>query len=339
MIPAKVLFIGLGGAGQRHLRILRRLLPEGTAFTACRRTQATPLLRPDFTVAAAGSVEDEYGLTVFDSLEAAFADSPDLAVISTPTACHREPMMMALAANCSVLVEKPWAESLTDFAAFRDGMVAKNLAFQISFQRRFHPFMAQARAALAAGSIGRPLAASFTVYSNVPAWHPYENWRNLYAVRSDLGGGVLLTEIHEIDLAHWFFGLPQAVFCTGGNLGPEKLDVEDTVHLILIYGDFSVQLILCFMHERPARHFHIAGTAGDISWDADGNRLTVNRDAVTDASFPNDAMFEAQAQRFLNGWSAADSRIALDAAGGSLAVVAAARASMASGRAEPVQRP
>ena len=79
-----------------------------------------------------------------------------------------------------------------------------------------------------------------------------------------MGGGVLLTEIHEIDLVSWFFGIPDKVFCSGGNRSEEELDVEDTVQITLIYKDFSVQITLCFMHKKQSRNFHIAGSSGDI---------------------------------------------------------------------------
>jgi predicted dehydrogenase len=337
----KVLFVGLGGAGQRHLRILRRLLPDITVCSAYRHTATTPLLRADFTVDERSSVESEYGVKRFESLESAFADRPDLTVIATPTSCHRAAMMRAMEAGSAVLVEKPWAENLDEFAAFRDGMLSKDLPFLISFQRRFHPLIAAARDAIARGVIGKPIAASFTVFSNVRAWHPYEDWHQLYAVQPQLGGGVLLTEIHEIDLANWFFGLPDGVFCRGGNWSGEKLGVEDTVQLTLTYAGLSVQMTLCFMHEKQGRQFHVAGTEGDIVWDADGNRLTIMRfgepvEQRAEPQFSNDAMFVAQAQRFVSGWTQADSRESLAAAGGSLAVVDAARRSMASGCIEPV---
>ena len=44
----RVLFVGLGGAGQRHLRIFRSLLPD-IDFYAFRRNKKTPLLNSDFT--------------------------------------------------------------------------------------------------------------------------------------------------------------------------------------------------------------------------------------------------------------------------------------------------
>ena len=341
---SKVLFVGLGGAGQRHLRILRQLLDESTDFWAFRHTAKTPLLRADFTVDGQDSVEKAYRLKPFKSLESAFAAGPDLTVISTPSSCHREPMMMAMAAGSGVLVEKPGAENLEGFLEFREGMLAKQLPFLISFQRRFHPLIARAHDAVVSGSIGRPMAATFNVYSHVPSWHSYEDWKSLYAVRPELGGGVLLTEIHEIDLAHWFFGLPQAVFCSGGNRCAERLDVEDTVQMTLIYAAFSVVITLCFWHKKPSRSFHIVGTDGDISWNEEGNRLVVTRFGMepqmhTVPDFKNDDMFIAQAKRFLSHWTLDDTKAyPLRAAAGSLVIVDAARRSLASGGVEAVKK-
>ena len=340
-LPDSVLFIGLGGAGQRHLRILKGLLPATTRYLAYRRTRQTPLLRPDFSVDPAGSVEQAYGLTTFDSLDAAFAARPGLVVISTPSSLHLEPMLKAVEIGADILVEKPWSADLEGFSAFRDAVRAKNLKFQVSFQRRFHPLLAQVKTELESGTIGRPMTASFTVYSHVPSWHAYEDYRTLYAVRGDLGGGVLLTEIHELDLCLWYFGLPLAVFCAGGSQTKPALEVEDTVHLTLLYPGWSVQLVLCFMHQRAWREFHVAGTAGHLAWHSDGNRLSVEHfgsapQTLADPAYPNDAMFQAQAQRFLFDWTEADTQAALDSAGGSLAIVAAAKRSMRSGHAEPV---
>ena len=339
----KILFIGLGGAGQRHLRIFRQLLPISTVFSAYRRTAATPLLRADFSVDTKKSVEATYGLRVFDSIEDAFDDRPDLTVISTPTSCHREPMLMALEVGSGIFVEKPWAEDLQGFPAFRDGVLAKDVVFHVSFQRRFQRQIAHAHHAVTSGAIGRPLAASFTVFSHVPSWHAYEDWHKLYAVRSDLGGGVLLTEIHELDLANWFFGVPEAVFCTGGNRGNDRLSVEDTVQITLMYADFAAQVTLCFMHAKPSRSFHIAGKTGDLKWDSTDNRLSITqfngRTAdCTDSAFTNDAMYISQAEEFLFNWSSAKTFASLAAASDSLAVVDAARRSMVSRAAESVRR-
>jgi predicted dehydrogenase len=331
--------VGLGGAGQRHLRILHDLLPASTQFTCFRKTRHSPLLRSDFTVEEGGTLEDKFGLHVFESMEAAFANKPDLTVIATPTSCHRIPLMLAAEAGSAIIVEKPWAEDLADFQQFANIVSGKELPFLISFQRRYHPLIAKAHKLVKAGSIGVPLAASFTVFSDVRTWHGYENWKNLYAVRPELGGGVLLTEIHEIDLASWFFGMPDGVVCSGGNRSTESLDVEDTVQMTLLYRSFSVQITLCFMHENRERSFHIAGTEGDIWWNEADNILTVKqfKNAMAEYSvsdFSNDMMFKALANDFVFHWNADRSRGSLEAAFNSLSIVSAAKRSMQSGQVE-----
>ena len=49
---------------------------------------------------------------------------------------------------------------------------------------------------------------SVIVGSDVRLWHPYEDFRDLYACRSELGGGVLYTECHEIAVVLKILGLP-----------------------------------------------------------------------------------------------------------------------------------
>jgi predicted dehydrogenase len=336
MSLGSVLFVGLGGAGQRHLRILRRRLPQAR-FMAYRHTSATPLLTADFKTLP-GHVEQTYDLTLFPTLPAALDERPDLVVISTPPALHYGPALAAARRGLGLLVEKPWSDSLAGFATFHETVTRQGTPFHLSFQRRFHPLVRRVRDLVAAGRLGRIMRAHMMVASYVPAWHPYEDWRGLYAVRRDLGGGVLLTECHEIDLCCWLFGVPQRVSCVGGNFGPEPLEVEDTVELTLDYENFSVLLSLCFMQREARRSIEIAGTGGHIFWQATGNRLTHvdyasgRRDEEADPEFPNDALFEAQADALLAACKN-DTDDQLRSAWASQAIIAAARLSMSERRA------
>ena len=82
-----ILFLGLGGAGQRHLRILKEALPS-TKMIGVRKTGKTPVLNSDFTVKEGASLELEYGITFFSSIDEAYIQEPDLVVIATPTFNH-----------------------------------------------------------------------------------------------------------------------------------------------------------------------------------------------------------------------------------------------------------
>ena len=338
----KILFIGLGGAGQRHLRVFYDLLPSTTEFYAFRSKKTTPLLNSDFSVNENKTIQEKYNLTIFDSIEEAFSIYPDLTIISTPTSLHLDPMLNALKINSAIFVEKPWSNDIANFKKFSNSVLLNKTPFHISFQKRFNPKFHEIFLLIKNGQIGKILTATFNVFSNVRVWHPYENWKDLYAVNSKLGGGVLLTEIHEIDLAYWFFGLPKEVFCNGGNMSEEVLDIEDTVNIILIYENFSIHINLCFMHKKQSRNFNIAGSRGDVSWSDSKDELKIeffNNETESkndDLVVLNDDMFYNQARKFLGDWDENDTIKSLNAASSSLAIVEAAKKSMNSGKKEKV---
>ena len=85
-------------------------------------------------------------------------------------------------------------------------------------------------------AIGRVVAARIAVGEYLPGWHPYEDYRTSYAARRDLGGGVILTLIHELDYAYWLFGAPRRLFAVGGHLSDLELDVEDTASILMDCG-------------------------------------------------------------------------------------------------------
>ena len=207
----------------------------------------------------------------------------------------------------------------------------------ISFQRRFHPYLSKIKELIETEKLGKIITANFNVGSYVPAWHPYEYFKELYACRSDLGGGVLLTEIHEIDLCYWYFGLPDYVYCAGGNYSDVKLDVEDTIHLTLKYNNFAVQVNLCFMQKHNRRDLYIAGTKGYVEWSMEGNKLILNnyskskKKILADPELTNDAMFYSQNSYFLNKLNRSDNKIYIEIARASLAIVEAAKESIAKG--------
>ncbi len=338
----KILFVGLGGAGQRHARMFKSRLPKDTEFSAFRRTRTTPLLNADFSVAKDGDVESHYGFKIFDTLEAALNNKPDLLVISTPSSLHLDLMLEAAKRGIGVFVEKPATHTLQGLADFAALAREKKLPFFISFQRRHHPQLRRVAELMKSATLGKIISAEFNVASYVPAWHVYEDHKDLYACRKELGGGVLLTEIHEIDLCCWYFGRPDTVFCRGGNFGEEKLDVEDTAHLVLAYQNFSVQINLCFMQRHNRRDFSIAGTHGYLAWNQVGNVLAIEdyatgaTDRQSEDGFTNDGMFNNQIDHFLNEFGTEDTAAQLEAAQVSVAVVEAAKLSMTTGRAEPL---
>jgi len=307
----KILFLGLGGAGQRHLRLFRSLLPDAYMF-AWRRMCKTPVLKPDFTVAEDETLEERYNLDVFLDIEQAYAQSPDLVVIALPSAMQADAAINAAQRGCHIFVEKPGAINLQQSMAISAAVRENKVDYFVSFQRRFHPLVQRMKSVVQSGQLGSVMSVCVRVASYVPFWHPYEDFRDLYACRSDLGGGVLRTESHELDLLGWLFGQPQSILGTVGCRGPYPLGVEDSADLILDYGDFSAQVSLCFMQQHQKRVIEINGTNGWLECDLNGQRLKVGHHAdesvkeYMDDSVGMDVMFRAQAAYFIEDFKSGD---------------------------------
>lgn len=302
--PKCVLFNGLGGAGQRHLRILRELLPDAQMVGA-RSRGTTPVLNPDFSIKKGATLENEYGIELFNGIDEAYALKPDLAVIATPTAFHADHIIQAVKNGVDVLVEKPGAMNLSQALEVISTVKMNRTRFFISYQRRFHPLIIRLREILRQGGIGALMSVRASIASYVPDWHPYEDFRDLYACRADLGGGVLRTEIHEIDLVTWLLGEPVGVHAVLGCRGPYDIGVEDSADLLLDYDNFVVQLSLCFMQRKQERVLKFTGQDGWVEIDLVAQRLEVGRHDSSEVrvykdAVENDELFCKQANYFLS---------------------------------------
>jgi len=308
--PKRILFQGLGGAGQRHLRIFRNLLPQAEMF-AWRRAHKTPVLNPDFTVDEDATLESRYGVELLGSMEEAWDRKPDLVVIATPSIFHADASIEAASHGANIFSEKPGAIDRNQYRAVESAVRENGVDYFISFQRRFHPLVQRMRSILQSDELGPLMSVRVNVASHVPDWHPYEDFRDLYACREDLGGGVLRTESHEIDLVSWLFGAPERVCSVIGRRGPHAIDVEDSAELLLDYRDFGVQMSLCFMQRQQERNFIIMGQDGWLECDLLGQKLRLGNSGTGDVqvfeeTMDMESMFRAQASYFLNDFEKGD---------------------------------
>ena len=104
-----------------------------------------------------------------------------------------------------------------------DAVAANHLIVAVGCQLRFHPALELFKKHLDEESVGPVLAVRAEVGEYLPGWHPYEDYRQSYAARQSMGGGVIFTLIHEIDYLAWLFGVPRRVFAIGGHLSARRI--------------------------------------------------------------------------------------------------------------------
>jgi predicted dehydrogenase len=169
----------------------------------------------------------------------------------------------------------------------------RGLVAYVGYQMRFHPCLRRLHALLSEGSIGKVLTVRAEVGEYLPNWHNYEDYRQSYAARRELGGGALLSQIHEFDYLYWFFGLPRKVFTIGGHLSSLEVDVEDVASTLMEFQTnghrIPVHLQQDYVQRPPSRTCQVIGDAGKILIDLNAlslHRYDASGQVVEETSFP-----------------------------------------------------
>jgi predicted dehydrogenase len=346
----RILIVGLGAIGQRHARNLRRLLGADADLLALRRrgggAALSDALGPDPGVLP----EESLDIRVLHDMDSALAERPDAVIVSDPTSMHLASASAALDSGLPMLIEKPLSHSWEGIPEFLEQVSRSGVVALVGYQLRFHPLLERARSLVGEGELGSVISASATYGEYLPGWHPYEDYRKGYAARRDLGGGVVLTQIHDIDYLGWILGWPRHVYSVGGHLSGLEVDVDDTAVSLWpcdIQGRaVPVQLRQDYVRRQPCRGLELVLDEGMLDLDLLAHRLRVVRsdgvcvvDETLDGYDRND-MFLAEMRHFL---ACVDGReqplVPPVEAARSLAVALAALRSQASGIVEAVIYP
>ena len=158
-----------------------------------------------------------------------------------------------------------------------------------------------------------------------------------YAASAELGGGVILSQIHEFDYLYSLFGLPRSAYSLGGHWSSLNLDVEDTASTLMDFliddKPVSVHLQQDYLQRPPYRQCEIVGEGGKIVADFAGLRLTAPGVDLDFTGFDRNQLFLDQTKHFLACLEGRESPIVdLRSAMQSLRMALAAKESIASGQ-------
>jgi predicted dehydrogenase len=240
-------------------------------------------------------------------LQAALAHRPQAVIIANPTSLHLDIAIPAAQAGCHLLIEKPISNSLQRVDELAQAVRQGGAQILVGFQFRFHPGLQRVAELLQDEAIGKPLSARASWGEYLPDWHPWEDYRQSYSARPDLGGGVILTLCHPLDYLLWLLGKVDSLSAMVGNTGDLDLAVEDTAEIALQFHNGALGSVHLDYNRRPAsHHLEIVGTHGVIQWDNADGAVRVYR--VSDqlwevfpppAGFERNDMFLDQMSHFL----------------------------------------
>jgi predicted dehydrogenase len=258
----KVLVVGYGSIGKRHVKNLLTFSDiEIILYTK----------RKDLKL-------NEKRIRIHDSLELCINENPDVAFITNETRYHI-PVAIELARyGADLFLEKPLSDTMSGVNTLRKIMHDKKLITQMGCNFRFYPPIKKIKQLLVKKTIGKVISIQVENGSYLPDWHPYEDYRFGYAARSNLGGGVLLTQIHEIDYLYWFLGKVTEVTSITGKYSDLEIGVDDLSTSLLRFENNVIGELHLDYFQRPFfKRCKIRGTNGIIEWDSESNKVRLYR--------------------------------------------------------------
>ena len=227
----RVLIIGVGSIGHRHLRCF---LDTGrvTAEICEVNTELAAELSRQYNVA-----------TVWHDLESALESPPDLAVICAPAHLHIDMALALVEHDVDILIEKPLSTSLDRVGDLQHAVQERNVTCGVAYVTHQHPVVKDVKRELDGGRFGKPLQLNYVSGQHFPYYRPA--YREIYYTNRATGGGCIQDAItHAMNTAELLVGPITRLACDADHLALEGVTVEDTVHVMTRHGNVMGSLVL-----------------------------------------------------------------------------------------------
>ena len=254
----KILLVGYGSIGKRHLKNI--VNNYDVRVIICTKQKIKNLKNKNIEIC--GRLND------------CLKKQPDIGFITNETRFHIPTAIELAKQGLDLFIEKPVSDSIEGSKKLSKLIKEKGIVSQIGCMWRFHPCIKKIRDMLKEEEIGRVLSVQIENGSFLPDYHPYEDYRKGYAAKKNLGGGVLLTQIHDLDYLYWFFGLPKEVFSVTEKISDLEISVDDISASILKFKNkILVEMHIDYFQRPDFKSCKIKGTKGTIYWDSDINEV------------------------------------------------------------------
>ncbi len=255
-----ILIVGLGSIARKHILAIRR---NGSHRISALRSGSNPRHKED-------GVEDIF------SIEEAGDKDFDFAIISNPTSEHAAAIEKLLPLRIPLFIEKPVVADVRSGQALAKKISDAGILTYVGCNLRFLGCLRFLKEYLERHPDRRINEANVYCGSDLRTWRPGTDYRQGYSARPELGGGVNIDLIHDVDYTLWMFGQPEytrSVCRSSSSLGIEAFDYAN---FCLVYPGFCASVILNYYRPEYRRSMEIVFDDSVMTIDVAGNTVKDN---------------------------------------------------------------
>lgn len=273
----KVLIIGFGSIAKKHLTAIKSIDSNSVVY-ALRRNLSKAI-----------SEENVINVDSYQNLDF------DFILISNPTFAHGDSIKSVLGLNKPLFIEKPLFDSLR-YENLVEEVTKLKIPSYIACNLRFLDSIKFVKDFITTKRINE-----INIYSGsyLPDWRPNVDFRKIYSANKEMGGGVHIDLIHEIDYLIYILGFPKTVkkyFKSNSSL---EISSIDYANYLLTYDNFSANVILNYYRKNAKRSLEIVCEDGECYVDLFKNTVFWNGEEIFNSDQRLPDTYKAQMEYFV----------------------------------------
>ena len=253
----KILIVGYGSMGKRHIKNLNKILADSVMIDILRREENRSV-----------DLENEDPRLRFLFSSKQLKDHYDAVFITNPTSLHYETLKKYQPLSDAFFIEKPvFVTGDEDISSLQD----TEKKYYVACPLRYSNVIQWLKNNMDFNTVHsmRVISSSY-----LPDWRPGTDYRETYSAHRDMGGGVSIDLIHEWDYISYLIGFPQRVQSIIGKRSNLEIDSDDVALYIAEYEDKVAEVHLDYFGRKPIRRMELFTSDDTIVADLIGQRIT-----------------------------------------------------------------
>lgn len=301
------LVIGLGSAGQRHLRVLSKFLGNEANICVYKGDHNRGLISEDLSFENFSiNPIDYYHSKEVPVIAELLGKTWDLVIIATPPDSHYFYVELLIKTSMRILIEKPLTIKPDEAVKISNLAKTTNIPILVGYQLTYHPINAFIQENI--NSVGYIESCATVFKEDLLLMNPYRSMENHY-LSKPTGGGAFLSLSHDLDFMLRVFDqtFAQNVVFSSTKYSNNQSLVECKLNCNIQFQSHAINLIseYSLLSNLTCRTGKIKGTKGSIDWDFVKGEIALtvhNQQTELKLSFlaNKDELFKCQIENILS---------------------------------------